>query len=102
VYEVVEAFLDDPPERTGPVEYEDPWVDLLDDHGFDAEERVFDVEREWDTESVIGYLLSLSFCSPAVLGDDREAFEEAIRDRLTEFDEPYEEDATVEVIAGER
>lgn len=102
VYEVVEEFLDDPPERTGPIEYEDPWVDLLDDHGFEAEERVFDVEREWDTEGVIGYLLSLSFCSPAVLGDDRAAFEEAVRDRLAEFDEPYEEEATVEVIVGEK
>ncbi|WP_435117266.1 class I SAM-dependent methyltransferase [Halolamina sp. C58] len=102
VCEVVTEFLDDPPERTGPVEYEESWADLLDEHGFDAEERVFQVEREWDADGVVGYLLSLSFCSPAVLGDDREAFESAVRERLAEFDEPYEEDATVDVIAGER
>lgn len=103
VYEVVTEFLNDPPERTGPVEYEESWGDLLEAHGFDdVEEHVVEVAREWDDENVVGYLLSLSFCSPAVLGDDREAFEDAVRDRLTEFDEPYEEDATVEVITGRK
>jgi SAM-dependent methyltransferase len=102
VYEVLTEYLDDPPERTGPVEYDESWADLLDEHGFSAEKCVFDVEREWDADGVVGYLLSLSFCSPAVLGDDRERFESAVRERLTEFDEPYEEDATVDVIAGER
>ena len=102
VYDAVTEFLDDPPERTGPVEYDESWVDLLDDHGFDAEERVFEVEREWDDDSVVGYLLSLSFCSPTVLGDDREAFEDAVRERLADFEEPYEAEATVEVITGER
>ncbi|NHX35443.1 hypothetical protein G9C84_03105 [Halolamina sp. R1-12] len=50
---------------------------------------------------MVGYLLSLSFCSPAVLGDDWERFENAVRERLTGFDEPYEETATVEVIVAE-
>jgi SAM-dependent methyltransferase len=102
VYEVVTEYLGDPPERTGPVEYDESWVDLLDDHGFDAEERVFEVEREWDDDSVVGYLLSLSFCSAAVLGDDRQAFEDAVRERLADFEEPYEAEGTVEVITGER
>jgi len=102
VYEVVSEFLDDPPERTGPVEYEESWGDLLDEHGFDATERVFEIEREWDADGVIGYLLSLSFCSPGVLGDAREAFENAVRERLTEFDEPFEEEATIDVLTGER
>ncbi|GAB7013810.1 class I SAM-dependent methyltransferase [Halolamina salina] len=103
VYEAVTEFLDDPPERTGPVEYEESWGDLLNEHGFDdVEEHVVEVEREWDADGVVGYLLSLSFCSPAVLGDDREAFESAVCERLSEFDEPYEEAATVDVIAGER
>lgn len=103
VYEVVIEYLDDPPERTGPIEYDGSWLDLLAAHGFDdVEERAFQVEREWDADSVVGYLLSLSFCSPAVLGDDRTAFENAVRERLATFEEPYEEDATVEVIAGQR
>ncbi|SFP64449.1 MULTISPECIES: methyltransferase domain-containing protein [Halolamina] len=102
VYEVVAEFLDDPPERTGPIEYEDPWTETLADHGFEAvEQRVFEADREWDADSVVGYLLSLSFCSPAVLGDDWERFENAVRERLTGFDEPYEETATVEVIVAE-
>lgn len=103
VYDVVAEFLDDPPDRTGPIEYDDPWTEKLAAHGFaDVEERVFEVEREWGADSVVGYLLSLSFCSPAVLGDDREAFETAVRERLGAFEEPYEEVATVEVIVGER
>ncbi|GAB7095839.1 class I SAM-dependent methyltransferase [Halolamina litorea] len=103
VYDAVAEYLDDPPERTGPVEYDGSWIRAVADHGFDDVERhSFEVEREWDDRSVIGYLLSLSFCSPAVLGDDREAFEHAVRERLSAFEAPYEEAATVELIAGRR
>ncbi|WP_154018433.1 class I SAM-dependent methyltransferase [Halolamina rubra] len=102
VYEVVAEFLEDPPERTGPIEYDDPWAETLADHGFDTARRAFAVDREWDADGVVGYLLSLSFCSPAVLGDDRERFEEAVRDRLEGFEAPFEEDATVEVVVGQQ
>lgn len=104
VYEVLTEFLDDPPERTGPVEYDDPWDEKVEAHGFeDAEKVTFETDREWDADGVVGYLLSLSFCSPAVLGDDREAFETAVRERLAAFGEPpYEEEATVSVIAGQK
>ncbi|MFB6220280.1 MAG: class I SAM-dependent methyltransferase [Halolamina sp.] len=104
VYGVLTEFLDDPPERTGPVEYDDPWDEKLATHGFgDAEKVEFETERAWDADGVVGYLLSLSFCSPAVLGEERAAFEEAVRERLAAFGEPpYEETATVSVIAGER
>ena len=103
VYEVVADYLDEAPDRTGPVEYDDPWDEKLEAHGFqNAEERTCDVDREWDADGVVGYLLSLSFCSPAVLGDDRTAFERDVRAALEEFAEPYEEEATVSVIAGER
>ena len=103
VYDVVDDYLDDAPERTGPVEYDDPWDEKLADHGFEpAEERTFAVDREWDDDSVVGYLLSLSFCSPAVLGDDRAEFEADVRAALEAFDEPYAEEATVSVVAGER
>lgn len=103
VYDVVAAYLDDPPQRTGPVEYDDPWAEKLAEHGFEnADERVYEVDREWDADGVIGYLLSLSFCSPAVLGDSREAFERDVRDALSDFEEPYEEEAELSVIAAER
>ena len=102
VYDVVSEHLDDPPERTGPVEYEDLWDEKLAAHGFDgAEEQLFEVDREWDADSVVGYLLSLSFCSPAVL-DDRDAFERDVRGALSEFAEPYEEEAELSVITGQR
>ena len=68
----------------------------------DAEKQVFNVDREWDADSVVGYLLSLSFCSPAALGEDREAFERDVRAALDAFEEPYEEDAAVRVVAGAR
>lgn len=101
VYEIVDDYLDDAPERTGPVEYDDPWDEKLAAHGFgSAETRTFDGDREWDADGVVGYLLSLSFCSPAVLGDDCEEFERDVRAALEVFEAPYEEEATVNVIAG--
>jgi SAM-dependent methyltransferase len=102
VYEVLTEFLDDPPERTGPVEYDDPWDEKLAAHGFaDTKTVEFERTREWDADGVVGYLLSLSFCSPAVLGEEREPFEQAVRERLAEFGSPpYEEEATVNVITG--
>jgi len=103
VYEIVDDYLDDAPARTGPVEYDDPWDEKLEAHGFEnAEERTFEIDREWDADGVAGYLLSLSFCSPAVLGDDRERFEEDVRAALDEYQEPFDEESTVTVIAGER
>ncbi|WP_079234813.1 trans-aconitate 2-methyltransferase [Halolamina sp. CBA1230] len=103
VYAVVDEYLDDPPERTGPVEYDDPWDETLEAHGFtDAEERTFELDREWDADGVVGYLLSLSFCSPAVLGDDREQFEADVRAALQAYEQPYEEEAETSVVAGER
>lgn len=103
VYEAVTEYVDDPPARTGPIEYDDPWTGKLAESGFEnVEEAEFSIDREWDADGVVGYLLSLSFCSPAVLGDDRAAFEQAIRERLAAFEAPYEEEATASVITAER
>ncbi len=67
----------------------------------DAEGVEYETTREWDADGAVGYLLSLSFCSPAVLGDDREALEDLVRERLAASGEPpYEEEATPSVIAG--
>jgi ubiquinone/menaquinone biosynthesis C-methylase UbiE len=102
VYAVAAEYLDDLPERTGPVEhYADPWDELLESFEFtDVETATFDFEREWDVESVVGYVFSLSFCSPRTFGDDREAFEEDLRARMRELDQPFVQEGSVEVISG--
>jgi SAM-dependent methyltransferase len=103
VHDVVSEFLDDPPERTGPVSYEDdPWDEKLAAHGFeDAETREFRVDRDWTVEGVLGYVFSLSYCSPATLGDDQAAFADRVRSRLRDHGEPpFRQPARVEVIAG--
>lgn len=100
VYALAAEYVD-LPERTGPIEFDDPWDELVAEFGFaDVETVTFESEREWDVDSVVGYLFSLSFCSPAVLGSDREAFEAALRSRLDEIDEPFVQDAVVTVVAG--
>lgn len=101
VYEVFAAYVDDPPRRTGPVEYDEPYHELLADCGYrDVEVAEFPFEREWDAGGVVGYLLSLSFCSPAVLGDDQEAFEADVRVRMAEFTEPVVQTGAMEVVSG--
>lgn len=102
VYAVVADYLDDPPERTGPVEYDDPWHELLADHGFvETGEDRFSVERDWTADSVVGYLLTLSFCSPDVLGDRQADFERDVRQALADFDrETFRETGNVRVTRG--
>lgn len=102
VYAVLAEYLDDPPERTGPVVYDDPWHELLADHGFvETGEDRFPVERDWTPDAVVGYLLSLSFCSPAILGDRQADFERDVRRALAEFDrEPFRETGAVTVTRG--
>lgn len=104
VYEVAEEFVDDlPPHRDADGdEYETPWDELIEARGFDdVEVRTFTFQRGWDTDSVVGYVFSLSFCSPDTLGPEKEAFEAALRNRLHEFDtEQFEQTAETTVIAG--
>lgn len=100
VYEVVASYLDDPPERTGPVEYDEPYDELLRRHGFtDVATFTVESERQWQPDGVIGYLFSLSFCTPCQF-DDPAAFEAAVRERLAAFDPPLIENATVTVVSG--
>lgn len=101
VYETAADYLDGLPERTGPIEHDDPWDETLASFGFDAVETVaFEDERTWDTDAVVGYVFSLSFASPAVLGDDAAAFEADLRDRLADLDTPFVRRAETTVIAG--
>lgn len=102
VYALASEYVD-MPKRTGPIEFDDPWDELVAAFGFtDAETVTFESEREWDVDSVVGYVFSLSFCSPATFGSERDAFEAALRSRLDEFDEPFVQDAVVTVIAGRK
>ncbi|WP_192498369.1 class I SAM-dependent methyltransferase [Halorussus halophilus] len=105
VYDLVAEYLDDVPERTGPAEYDDPWDELLETFEFeDVEHRQFAFAREWTIDGVVGYVFSLSFCSPATFGDDVEAFEAALRSRLHELDAldaaSFRQTGNVDVISG--
>ncbi|WP_237561285.1 class I SAM-dependent methyltransferase [Halostella pelagica] len=104
VYEIADEYIDDLPPRTGPVDYDDPWDEKLDAFGFhDVEVATFETEREWDVDSVVGYVFSLSYCSPETFGDEQEAFERDLRARLTDSErEPFVQRAETEVIAGRK
>jgi SAM-dependent methyltransferase len=103
VYEVVTDYLDDVPERTGPVTDDNSWEELVADHGFqDVETETFAFEREWTVEDALGYAFSLSYCSPETFGDDQAAFAAALRDRLAAFEDPLVEDAVVAVVTGKK
>ncbi|MFB6268863.1 MAG: class I SAM-dependent methyltransferase [Halobacterium sp.] len=103
VYDAVTDYLDDVPERTGPVTYDDPWDELVANHGFlDVQTETFTREREWTVDDALSYVFSLSYCSPSAFGDDRDAFAADVRDRLAAFDRPLVQDATVTVITGRK
>jgi ubiquinone/menaquinone biosynthesis C-methylase UbiE len=109
VYDLASEYLDDLPERTGPVaEYDDPWDELLEDHGFtDVEVREFESEREWTVDGVVGYVFSLSFSSPEQFGDEKEAFESDLRERLNELldeqdGERFPQTARIDVTSGRK
>jgi SAM-dependent methyltransferase len=104
VYDVVQAFADDLPERRDPVaiEYDQPWDELLAEVGFeDVETRTFTVERSWDVDRIADSVSSLSFVASAVRGDDAREFRRALGERLRLVDTgPYTQVAEVRVIAG--
>jgi FkbM family methyltransferase len=105
VYDVAAAYLDDLPERRDPatVEYDDPWDAKLDAFGFDVETHEIPLERAWTVDELVGYVFSLSFASPQEFGDNRDAFEREVRDRLAASgSEPFVQHTTVEILAGRR
>lgn len=105
VYAVVDEYLDDLPDRTGPrtEPYENPYDEMLADRGFVDVERVgFERTREWTVDGVVGYVFSLSFCSPATFGDEQETFEADLRDRLESLGAPFPQVDEVEVISGRK
>lgn len=51
-------------------------------------------------DEIVGYVFSLSYCSPTRF-DDADAFETELRDLLIDRDEDvFQQEATVDVIAG--
>lgn len=101
-HETASEYLDDLPGReTGAVEYDEPYAEVLERNGYrDVEEREFTVEREWTVDGVVGYVFSLSFASPETFGEDAEAFETELRERLVRMDPPFSETVPVDVISG--
>ncbi len=61
-----------------------------------CEERALHVERHWTLDAVVGYAFSLSWASPALLGERAADFEHALRERLGPG--PWAEQATFEVL----
>lgn len=103
VYEVATEYIDDLPQReTGEVEYEDPWDALLETKGFESvETKTFDIGHDWAVDEILGYVFSLSYCSPQTFGDEMDDFEADVRERLGELGhEPFPQQEEVEVIAG--
>ncbi|WP_435347915.1 class I SAM-dependent methyltransferase [Haloarchaeobius sp. HRN-SO-5] len=105
VYAVADRYLDDLPERVHPddVDY-DPWDELVASRGFDdARTDVVEFDREWDVDGIVGYVFSLSFCSPERFGDDAADFEADLRETLADDDaDTFVQHVTVSVVTGVR
>lgn len=103
VYERVDDYLEDIPERRpGPVEFDDPWDELLAERDYlDVETRTFDHRVEWDVDRVVGYVFSLSFSPRRAFGDRADEFEQAVRETLASFDrDVFVQEGATEVISG--
>lgn len=100
VYDLVEQYLDDVPDRTGPVEYDEPWSETVEVAGLtDVRVEEFPFERSWTADGIVGYVFSLSFCSPERFGTETAAFESALRDRV-DGQRPFPESGSIRVITG--
>jgi hypothetical protein len=86
VYEIATEYIDDLPERTGPIdEYPNPWDELIGGFRFvDVETYTAEFEREWTVEEIVGYIFTLSYCSPETFGDATDTFEYEVRSLLAE------------------
>ena len=78
---------------------------LIDRSPFGPHERyAVSYTHEWTIDSITGYLYSTSFCSPQLLGTNRQPFEEDLRRSLLEMDAGgcFREDMTIEVLVGRK
>ncbi|MFC7138933.1 class I SAM-dependent methyltransferase [Halosimplex aquaticum] len=106
VYALAADYRDDLPERTGPrtEPYENPYDELIAEREFeDVEVATFEETREWTVDGIVGYVFSLSFCSPTTFGDQSDDFEADLRERLGELGGgPFRQDDEVRVISGRK
>ncbi|MFC7194706.1 hypothetical protein ACFQL4_08640 [Halosimplex aquaticum] len=106
MYALAADYRDDLPERTGPrtEPYENPYDELIAEREFeDVEVATFEETREWTVDGIVGYVFSLSFCSPTTFGDQSDDFEADLRERLGELGGgPFRQDDEVRVISGRK
>lgn len=82
-----------------------PYCEILGESPFDqVEEHTIAVEREWTTETVIGYLYSTSFAARPLFGEQVEGFERRARVLLDEHADASGliEHASFQVVLGRR
>lgn len=91
--EVAAAFVGDRrPRHSG-----ETWAEVIARSPYGScEERWIEVERHWTIDEVVGNTFSLSWASPALLGDRAEEFERTLRERLGPG--PWVEHAVFEVL----
>ena len=104
VYDLANDYLSDLPDWIGSedVEYEDPWDEMIAEYFDDVESITYEREHEWNLDSIVGYVFSLSYCSPETFGDDRQAFETELREFLAGYDGEFTQDRNVEIISGKK
>lgn len=62
----------------------------------------FPYQRTWTVDHLIGYLLSTSYASPALLGDNTADFKHAVRTALSGWASPITEGVALEIITATR
>ena len=105
VYGIVAEYIDDLPDRTGPIdEYPNPWDELVAKFEFDdVEKHTAEFEREWTIDDVVGYLFTLSYSTPETIGDEKDALESDVRSLLAEDGrERFPQTARVTIISGKK
>lgn len=76
----------------------EPWETLFPRSPFARVEQLrIEWQREWEIDTIVGFLYSTSFCSIPVLGDLREPFEADLRATLAAFDGPLTEAGVLDV-----
>jgi SAM-dependent methyltransferase len=92
IAEVAEQFVGDRrPKHSG-----ETWGEVIARSPYrSAEEHAIAVERQWTIDNVIGHTFSLSWASPALLGEREDEFDRTLRRRLGPG--PWVERATFEV-----
>jgi len=85
VKEIIQSFLGQK-RRAGNSTYsapDEPYIVTLKNNGYDDPHyEAIPIVREWDIQSIIGYLYSTSFSARHLFGDRLQEFEEVMKDQL--------------------